>query len=147
MRAIPTAATYASIVTSAASAADQQIGDTHTEVKYPNEDTDAVDKAPELNSRRREPDTGKLQTGAPSATENENPQLLAEGLDTVLHEAMHYDSLLDRKEALDTETMLSKQRVRRKGEQSSQHDRTGTPCMLQPREDRKHEWQRRYENG
>jgi hypothetical protein len=105
-RAIPTAATYASIVTSAASAAEQQIKDTHTEVKYTNERTDAVTKTPESNERSREPDNDTLETGATDATES-NPQPHAEGLDTALHDVMHHDNILDRKEVLDAEKKLA----------------------------------------
>ena len=64
-RPIPTAATYASIVTTAASAAEQQIEGTHTEVKYTNECIDSVTKTSESNERNREPDTVTLETGVP----------------------------------------------------------------------------------
>jgi hypothetical protein len=112
-RAIPTAATYASIVTSAASAAEQQIEGMHTEVKYTNESTDAVTKTPESNERSREPDTGTLETGAPYATEN-NPQPHAERLDTALHDVMQHDNILDRKQVLDAETKLGTLRIHEK---------------------------------
>jgi len=106
-RAISTAATYASIVTSAASAAEQQIEGTHTEVKYINECTDAVTETQESNERSREPDTGTLETGATDATEK-NLQSHAERLDTALNDATHHDNILGRKELLDAETKLGK---------------------------------------
>jgi hypothetical protein len=110
------AATYASIATSAASAAEQQIEGRHTEVKYTNECTDAVTKTPESNEHNREPDTGTLETGVPDATEN-NTQPHAEGLDTALHDVMQHDKILDRKQVLDAETKLGTLQIRRKSEQ------------------------------
>ena len=133
-RAIPTAATYASIVTSAASAAEQQTGGMHTEVKYTNACTDAVTKTPESNEHNREPDTGTLKTSVPDATEN-NQQHHTEGLETALHDVMQHDNILDRKEVLDGDTKLGKLRVRRKGEEYAQDNRAGTQCIRHPRED------------
>jgi len=102
-------------------------------VKYTNECTDAVTKTPESNERSREPDTGTLETGAPDATEN-NPQPHAQGLDTALHDVMHHDNILDRKEVLDAETKLGKLRVRRKGEQYAQDNRAGSrACHIHER--------------
>jgi len=133
-RAIPTAATYASILTSAAAAAEQQIEGIHTEVKYTTECTDAITKTTESNERSREPETSTLETGAPDATEN-NPKPHAEDLDTALHDVMQHDNILDRKQVLDAETKLGTLRIRRKGEQYAQDNRAETPCTPHPQED------------